>query len=487
MKLSVKILLAFSIVLLLSVTDSASNYILSIKVEENTAFLNRSQEIIRNSARLHKQVIEMQSSFRGYLLTGDTNFLAGFKKGISDVPLLFLEQRTLIKDNAQQSAILYLIESIHLSWIAYAKELINARKQIAQSESSVNLYNDLLENKLKRQLGKKLNDEIDLKFAEFDRIEYQVRSIRSDKLTSSIQQTHTISLVFIALTIAIGIASTVYIISTISNRIKTMVQFAGSISDGRFGFMEDKKRDELTTLSTSLNIMSQNLKKTINELEKQNVELDKFAYVVSHDLKTPVRGIHNVVSWIEEDLLHELSPEMKNYLSIITQRTERMEGLINGLLAYGRTRQKMIPETVNVKEMVSEISAVIVPRHFKIEIGPLPNLSTERLKLEQVFSNLISNAVKYTPHTTGLINISYTEMPHHYAFSVRDNGIGIEQEYHNKIFEIFQTLREKDEKESTGIGLAIIKKILDDQHCTITVNSVPGKGTEFVFTWPKES
>ncbi len=108
----------------------------------------------------------------------------------------------------------------------------------------------------------------------------------------------------------------------------------------------------------------------------------------------------------------------------------------------------------------------------------------ERFKLEQVFTNLISNAVKSIQHEKGHITISCQKFAQHYEFSIKDNGIGIEPEYHEKIFELFQTLREKDEKESTGIGLAIVKKIIDEQHGTIKVKSTLNQGAEFIFTWP---
>lgn len=231
--------------------------------------------------------------------------------------------------------------------------------------------------------------------------------------------------------------------------------------------------------------MSDKLSKNIHELEKRNEELDKFAYVVSHDLKAPVRGIHNVIKWIEEDLGHELTPEMKKYLDIIPQRTKRMEDLINGLLEYARISQKTHASEVDVNELVKDIIDSIAPRYFLVEIDNLPHLYTERLKLEQVFSNLISNAVKYTTRPDGHIVINCLEMTDSYQFSVKDNGIGVACEYHGKIFEIFQTLRERNEMESTGIGLAIVKKIIDDQGGEIKINSKPGEGAEFIFTWKK--
>jgi signal transduction histidine kinase len=483
-KLSSQILLAFCVVILFSVTDSYTNYLLSIKVKRNTEFLERSEAIIRNSARLHKAIIEMQSAFRGFLLTQDTNFLDNYDKGIVSVPPLFTQQKELIKDNPLESSIMDSIYSLHIQWIDYADSLINARKLVSSSNYG-DTYLRLFENKLKKQVGKKINDDITIKFNNFDRKEYSLRAVHGNNLIVSLKRTQTFSLIFLAMTILVGIGSTIYIVFLISRRIKRMVLLAENISRGDFTTVHDTRNDELTKLSASLNIMSARLSKNISELQNRNAELDKFAYVVSHDLKAPLRGIHNAIKWIEEDVGNELSPQMKKYLSIIPQRTKRMEDLINGLLEYARIREKTKPEKIDVKKLVSDIIEEIVPEHFSVEMHDLPVLYTERLKLEQVFTNLVSNAVKYTQHEKGRLVISCKTLPHFYEFSVKDNGIGIDPEYHEKIFEIFQTLRERNEKESTGIGLAIIKKIIDDQHCTIKVNSAVGKGTEFLFTWPR--
>lgn len=487
MKLSTQILLAFSIILSLSVIDSYTNYLLSTKVEKNTKFLERSESVIRNSARLHRAIIEMQSAVRGFLLTGDSNFLETYDVGISDAPALFKEQRSLVLDNKNQLAVLDSISDMHKRWIDYSGTLIDARKKVDISEAYTQAYDQLFVGKFKKQVGQKINDSIAIKFSDFDKSEYRLRSARAATLISSINRTHTVSFIFLSLTVIVGIVSTIYIVRLISKRIKQMVNLSESISRGEFVTVKDTKNDELTRLTDSLNIMSGKLQKNISELEKRNEELDKFAYVVSHDLKAPLRGIHNVIKWIEEDIGNELSPQMKNYLSIIPERTNRMEDLINGLLEYARIRQKANLEKTNVNKLVKDITDAIVPDHFKVSIHPLPIFDTERLKLEQVFTNLISNSVKYMHSHSGdkVISIDCKELGNQYEFSVKDNGTGIDPEYHEKIFEIFQTLREKNEKSSTGIGLAIIRKIIEDQHCTIKVNSAVGRGAEFVFTWPK--
>ncbi len=487
MKLSTRILLGFSVVLILSIIDTGSNYLLSLKVQRNTEFLNRSQDIIRNSSSLHRAIIDMQNSFRGYLLTQDTTFLEGYSRGLVEIPELIREQRTLVANNGEQSALLDSIKFLHGQWINYAGALIDSRRNMATSKMAGDIYMKLFDSQLKRQIGKKINDEITQKFISFEKIEYRTRNIHSDNLITSIERTHIYSLTFFALTIIIGITTAIYTVSLISMRIKTMVNLAESISLGNFTKLNDRKNDELTNLSLSLNLMSDNLRRNITELQKRNAELDKFAYVVSHDLKAPLRGIHNVVTWIEEDMGPELSPQLRKYLDIIPQRTKRMEDLINGLLDYARISKKTEPELTNVEELVRQIIEDVVPRGFLVTFGNLPVIFTEKIKLEQVFGNLISNAVKFSLPENRSIVISCRELAQHYEFSVKDNGIGIEPEYHARIFEMFQTLKGKDDKESTGIGLAIIKKILEEQHCSIHVKSQLGEGAEFIFTWPRQN
>lgn len=477
MKLSTQILLAFTLIILLSVADSYTNYMMSKKVQLNSHFLARSEEIIRTSNKTHKAIIEMQSAFRGYLVTDDHIFLDAYFRGLKIVPLLMNEQKLRVGNENSQREILDSIYELHKNWLLYSQKLIEARKKGPYS------FDNFFEVSMKKHIGKKINDDISKKFTRFDRIEYKRRKHHSDELLTSLRHTRTFSLIFLTLTIIVGICSTFYIMQITTKRISSMVSLAENISKGKFTSIEDTRNDELTALASSLNSMSGKLDKNIHELKNRNAELNKFAYVVSHDLKAPIRGIHNVITWIEEDMDGELSPELKRYLAIIPQKTRRMEALINGLLDYARLNIKVLPETINTNNLVHEIADSIVPRNFKLEISDLPELFTERIKLEQVFANLISNAVKYTPREDAVIQISCRKYSNFYEFSVKDNGIGIAVEYHQKIFEIFQTLREQNEQESTGVGLAIVKKIIDDQQEHIIVISKVGAGTEFIFTW----
>ena len=483
MKLASQIFLGFSVVIGISLTDSYVNYNLSQKVNKNTDFLAKSEAIIRNSSRLHRSVIEMQSSFRGYLLTSDTTFLDSYNR--TDLNNSFKVQRRLLVNSPAQIARLDSIDRLHEQWVEYSNSLINAKKEAISSPSS-GRYQGLFESQLRKGVGKKLNDQISEIFRELDGAEYRIREIRRNVLNHSIERTRTISLIFLIFTVIIGVISTLYIVHLITKRIASMVNLANNISKGEFAIVKDDKNDELSSLSVSLNSMSETLSKNIRELEKRNKELNQFAYVVSHDLKAPIRGIYNVIQWIEEDLGKEVSSQMRKYLNIIPERIKRMEDLIHGLLDYARiSRERPLKERVDVDLMVKDVAELIVPKGFKVDRIDLPSLITEKIRLEQVFSNLISNAVKYSKHQKGHIVVSSKELKNFFEFSISDNGIGIDPQFHDKIFEIFQTLREKHAKESTGIGLSIVKKIIDDQHCTIKVSSELGKGSTFTFTWPK--
>jgi PAS domain S-box-containing protein len=225
-------------------------------------------------------------------------------------------------------------------------------------------------------------------------------------------------------------------------------------------------------------------------LEKANKELDKFAYVVSHDLKAPLRAISNLSSWIEEDIGDRFTVDSAQHFTMLKGRIVRMESLINGILEYSRADRVKSPNVmVDVKALINEIFELIVQdSNVTIELPEnLPVINTERMKLQQVFLNLISNSIKYNDKEKAVIKIACVEEEEAFTFSVEDNGPGIEERYHEKVFIIFQTLQARDTFESTGVGLAIVKKIIDESGGEIWIESELGLFTRFLFKWPKKS
>jgi PAS domain S-box-containing protein len=247
-------------------------------------------------------------------------------------------------------------------------------------------------------------------------------------------------------------------------------------------------KEQLQARAYELSRLSIVLAKTNEELQERNEELDRFAHVVSHDLKAPLRAIANLSEWIEEDLEGKLSPENQHQMQRLRGRVFRLEGLINGLLEYYRAdRLETNAEIVDVNNLLTEIiDSLDPPPTFTIDIDPkMPILKTKKIILFQVFSNLISNAIKHHDRHDGHIKISVSDREYFYEFAVADDGLGIAPEYHEKIFGIFETLQPRDRVESTGIGLAIVKKIIENEGGTIGLESQLGRGATFRFTWLK--
>ncbi|MEZ4728118.1 MAG: PAS domain S-box protein [Caldilineaceae bacterium] len=255
--------------------------------------------------------------------------------------------------------------------------------------------------------------------------------------------------------------------------------------------MEQALRDREGQLRTLTETLEQRVIERTIELERSNRDLDQFAYVASHDLKAPLRGINNLARWIAEDAGQLLPEPATGHLVKLRGRIQRMERLLDDLLAYSRVgRREDEIKTVQIKALVEEVVYLLAPPEgFTLYIDEeLPTLVTSHTPLELVFRNLIGNAIKHHHQPAqGEVRVSAQALGAYVEFYISDNGPGIDPHHHERIFDLFQVLRPRDEVEGSGMGLALVKKVVEHRKGSICVESTLGQGTTFCFTWPKTS
>jgi light-regulated signal transduction histidine kinase (bacteriophytochrome) len=232
----------------------------------------------------------------------------------------------------------------------------------------------------------------------------------------------------------------------------------------------------------------QSYEKELKEVKAINKELDEFTYIASHDLKEPLRGIHNYMSFLKEDHAEKLDQEAQQYIDSTQRLAERMTNLTDQLLAYSKLgKAEMKKEPVDVDAIVDEVLedlSGLRPDGIELRrIGKLGTAKGDAIRIGEVFQNLITNAAKYNDKSSKWVEIGRDDSGVHPVFYVRDNGIGIKPQHKDRVFQIFKRLNENSKFGSgTGAGLTIVKKIIERHGGRIWLDSVPDEGTTFYFT-----
>ena len=245
-------------------------------------------------------------------------------------------------------------------------------------------------------------------------------------------------------------------------------------------------------LQKSNDTLEQTVADRTAELATSNEDLEHFAYIASHDLRQPIRKIRMCTEYLAEDYGHCFDDQARQYMSYITKSTDRMYLLIDDLLAYsrvGKREAKTVPVDLNrvLQDVLDDLSVAVAEKQAKIDYSSLPTIQANPREIRQVFQNLISNSLKFTCDRAPEIALDATRQEDNWLFSVRDNGIGIEPQYYDKIFQMFQRLHRNSEYEGTGIGLAICHKVITRHGGEIWVESQLNQGTTFYFTFPQSS
>ncbi|RKH73696.1 PAS domain-containing sensor histidine kinase [Corallococcus aberystwythensis] len=291
----------------------------------------------------------------------------------------------------------------------------------------------------------------------------------------------------------------------IGNEVPVRVARFGRVDDAYFNFVYqpllDEKGESFGVMTHAVEVTemvrarhqaeerNRELMRLTQALEQSNRELDQFAYVASHDLKAPLRGIANLAEWLKEEVGTNLTAEAQEFITRLHGRVHRMEALIDGILTYSRAGKVNEPGPVDTGALIKEVVELLAPPpEVELTVQPGgPTVSAERVKLQQVFLNLIGNAIKFTRlhRPDPRIQVTWRDAGEQYEFTVADNGAGIAPEFHERIWGIFQTLESRDKVEGTGIGLSVVRKIVETRGGRAWVDSVQGEGATFHFTWPK--
>ncbi|MBU1670701.1 MAG: HAMP domain-containing protein [Actinobacteria bacterium] len=316
----------------------------------------------------------------------------------------------------------------------------------------------------------------------------------------------TLLLVGVAVVLAGGLGY--FVTRSISRPISVLTEATAELSRGNLGVRaEVESRDELGHLAGSFNRMSVDLKssqdrllaltatleKRVEErtraLQRSNAELEQFAYVASHDLQEPLRAVTSYAELLEMKYSDVLDERAMKYLGHMTGGVTRMQALINDLLSYSRvgTRGKeLAPAGMDkaLDEALQNLEKALEESGARVTRDPLPEVEADATQVRQLFQNLIGNAVKFRGDRVPEIHVGVERRNGEWLFSVKDNGIGFDPKYNDRVFEIFQRLHGRKEYEGTGIGLALCRRIVERHGGRIWVESEPGVGTTFFFTMP---
>jgi PAS domain S-box-containing protein len=247
----------------------------------------------------------------------------------------------------------------------------------------------------------------------------------------------------------------------------------------------------LKRAETQLQHVNNDLGRRAAELATSNAELERFAYIASHDLQEPLRMVTSFLQLLQKKYQGQLDSKADQYIHYAVDGAERMKALIMDLLEYSRVGSGMegftpVDISVVIREVGDTFREKIVAARAQVDVGPLPDVTGDKVQLTQLFQNLVGNALKYQSTDPPRIRIRAEEEGAHWKFSVADNGIGIDPQFFDKIFIIFQRLHNKTDYSGTGIGLAICKKIVERHGGRIWVESVPNQGSTFYFTVQKK-
>lgn len=445
-----QVVLGFGLAVLLLVGIAALSYLATGRFVQASRDAVHNAELIAPLKRVLASAYEVETAQRGFLFAGDARYLDQ-RNGAVRATLGTLDELRAL--GAGDDALLARIETI--------AAMVNARfalldRVLEARGRSVEQSQTLLASGLGREEMSRLSSEVNALAAERHAL------LRASAGAAREYGDRVVAIFFFAL--VFGVALLLVIQRLIRREI-----------GARQRAWEELSRSEARQA------------KLLRELQTANEELSNFAYVASHDLKAPLRAIGSLAHWISSDYAGKFDDEGREQMSLLLGRVKRMDRLIDGILQYSRVgRVSEVQSLVDLEALVAEtVDLLAPPPHVSVRVGPLPALYVERTRAQQVFQNLIGNAIQYMDKPQGTVEVDCRSEGDHWHFRVADNGPGIEPRHWDRIFQMFQSLAPRDRTESTGIGLSLVKKIVETHGGRVWVESKMRAGSTFHFTLPK--
>jgi signal transduction histidine kinase len=459
------------------------------------AWVEHTEQVLRKVSEYAELVSRTDAAKRAYIVTGDTAFLDQFD-GMRAEHRRRLEGLTrLTADNPVQQANLPRLGEAAERKLTLSRSAI-AMAQAGESEAAL--------HGLSSAAVRSAEDEFQSRRKVVADVEYDL--LASRRAVADRESRDILGTVMVGGLLAVGllILAAIRTIQRIDRPLGSLLAGIGALGTGDLGRrVEVTADDEIGRVAQAFNAMADHLleekrarerseaklARSMAELERSNQELDGFAYVASHDLKAPLRGIRSLAEWITEDVKATASADTMENLSLLHTRVERLDMLLDSLLQYSRVgRIGGEPEEVDTADLIAEIAGYLAPKPgFSVACeGPLPRLVTNKAPLELVLRNLISNALKHHDAEAGAVRVSGRDQGDKVEIQVADDGPGIPPAFHDRVFQMFQTLKPRDQIEGSGMGLAIVRKSVENHGGAIRVESSPDRrGSTFVFTWSK--
>lgn len=440
----------------------------------------RQRTITRTALEAEVLVLRADAAQRGYFLTGDPQYLKPYHDALPLVSAkIEMLMRLVVASGAAQK-----------QRVAQFRD--HAKRKLDDLESILELHRSGadLPRAMQHHVGETLSDELlrDVNaIIQEARIEREVEEAHAAHWRELAQWFVLLGNV-IAFVLAASITTWIGAAFRENQQAQRALEKQTAVLQGNAEQLA-KQESALAARLAEESFLRASIERTNEALERSNADLEQFSYVVSHDLRAPLRGIASLTDWIQEDLGNTPSAEAARHFEALQDRVRRLDALVVGIGAYSRAgRGQESPEIVDVRKLVSETIDLIGPpatARFTID-RELPQIATVRVPLQQVFLNLLSNAIQHGV-SNGLseITISGSDQGAFWRFFVSDRGPGIEPQHHRRIFELFQTSGSHNGVKGTGIGLAIVKKLVERYGGDVAVESQPGAGTTFMFRWPK--